>query len=137
MNFTPTHYRNMCGSSLHGYVTASYYELRQMFGDPLPGGSSDNKVSTEWRFVGDDGSVISLYDYKATVLYSKSYPTVEAFRRAAQYQWHVGALRLEQAQRFIYWLKTKLGMLVRSPQDTDSPIYAMETAPFYKGDYER
>ena len=99
---------NLDGTSLQGCVEASFAQLRQIFGDPLPE-TDGYKVSTEWVLLCPvDGMTVTLYDYKETNLYSKDYPTVEEFRANPSYEWHVGAKDKFVAERFIAWLKWKL-----------------------------
>mgnify|MGYP003395093666 CR=1 FL=1 len=94
-------------SGLQGYVEASYTQLLQILG-PHEAESDGYKVSTEWQLVGDDGSEVSVYDYKETNLYGRALPTVERFRSRPRYDWHVGASSMAAANRFIGWLENKL-----------------------------
>ena len=55
------------GTSLMGYVDASYGKLRSVFGPPLSGSSGDGKVKAEWLIEFDDGTVGTIYDYKSSV----------------------------------------------------------------------
>ena len=55
------------GTSLMGYVDASYGKLRSVFGPPLSGSSGDGKVQCEWLIEFDDGTVGTIYDYKSSV----------------------------------------------------------------------
>lgn len=59
------------GTSLKGYITASYHELVEMFGDPAYGESGDSKctftfvVNYEVEYDGDyDYGTFTLYDWK-------------------------------------------------------------------------
>lgn len=63
------------GTSLQGYVTATYDELVAVFGKD--GGSGD-KVTAEWVLQFDDGTVATIYDWK-------QYETPTGL-----YDWHVG-----------------------------------------------
>ena len=94
--------------SFHNHVvTASFRELVKAFGPPEMG--DDYKVSAEWTFAGPEGSVVTLYDYKATALYDSDLPTVTAFRKSKRkYNWHVGAETLEQARDAQLWLTKQL-----------------------------
>lgn len=66
------------GSSLSGYVEASYYELEQVFGEPTyVDEDPQEKVQTEWT--------LSLNGVTATVYNWKTGSTP-----AGQYRWHVG-----------------------------------------------
>ena len=55
------------GTSLMGYVDASYGKLRSVFGPPRSRRSGDGKVKTEWLIKFDDGTVGTIYDYKSSV----------------------------------------------------------------------
>ena len=64
-------------SSLLGYISTTYNELVNSFGNPTNIGSSDDKVTAEWILkVGN--KVITIYDYK-----EKGTPK-------GYYNWHVG-----------------------------------------------
>jgi len=97
------------GTSLRGYIRASFAQLRELFGEPM-GSSGDGKVSTEWHFVGQQGQVITLYDYKETKEYDDSpgMPTVEEFRSWPFHVWHVGAKHGADALAFVAWLTAQL-----------------------------
>ena len=82
------------GGSLVGVFYCSYRELVGAFG--RPNGKSDGyKVSTEW-IVKDTvtGHIFTIYDYKATKLYSSSLPSVRAFRSRESFDWHIGGEEL-------------------------------------------
>jgi hypothetical protein len=97
---------NANGTSLRGYIRASYAELAKLFGEA---DSADGcKVSSEWKFSGPSGQVVTLYDYKETSLYDSGLPTVEEFRAFSAHDWHVGAVEGRDALAFIAWLSGKL-----------------------------
>jgi len=50
------------GTSLKGYITASYDELVELFGEPDPG--CGTKVEAEWVVRFDDGLVATVYNWK-------------------------------------------------------------------------
>lgn len=92
-------------SSLQGYFTASYADLKKVLGEPQ---SSDGyKVSTEW-IVEHNGRTWTIYDYKETDLYEPGYPSVEQFRKLPEYQWHIGGEGKEGLNKFIKDLKALL-----------------------------
>jgi len=64
------------GTSLDGYVTATYSQLQSMFGKPIVG-SGDGKVRREW-VLDIAGAIITIYDYKDSTPISKII------------EWHVG-----------------------------------------------
>lgn len=71
------------GTSLQGYVYASYDDLVSVFGQPSVGPdkpSSDEKVTCEWNLEFEDGTVATIYDWKE---YTGKTPR-------GRYEWHVG-----------------------------------------------
>lgn len=68
------------GTSLQGYIHATYSELVDFFGEPLEGDGC--KVSAEWNFDFEDGTVATLYDWKLSEPIA-NYPLEE-------YEWHIG-----------------------------------------------
>lgn len=89
---------DICGTSLQGYVTASYSKLVEMFGQPADGDGC--KVSTEWAFTDESGNAVTLYDYKQTSMYDDGLPSVAEFRARSAYEWHIGAKSRDIAQAF-------------------------------------
>lgn len=67
------------GTSLQGYIHATYAELVDFFGEPL---AMLNDVSAEWIFQFEDGTVATLYDWKLSEPIA-NYPLEE-------YEWHIG-----------------------------------------------
>ena len=63
------------GTSLKGYVTATYAELVARFGEPERGG---DKTTAEWALAFEDGTVATIYDWK-------EYDTP-----MGKYNWHIG-----------------------------------------------
>ena len=66
---------NINGTSLKGYLVASYDELVKAFGQPVFGG---DKVNVVWELQYEDGTVATIYDWKE--------PAVPMGR----YAWHIG-----------------------------------------------
>lgn len=75
------------GTSLMGYVKATYSEIVALFGEPHLGPSGDGKVNVEWHvefavhddeFETDDIYVATIYDWK------------EAEVPIGAYEWHIG-----------------------------------------------
>jgi hypothetical protein len=88
------------GTSLQGYVTASYAELAAIFGPADPANrDGDGKVSTEWLLKFEDGTDATVYDYKDTSLYDEGLPTPEQFRALPSYDWHIGGRSPEAVHR--------------------------------------
>lgn len=79
------------GTCFQEYVTASYLELFELFGSPNSKGD-EYKVSTEWDLVlKNEGAIITIYDWKTTVLYDPGGISVDELRRLPEYEWHIGA----------------------------------------------
>ena len=81
------------GSSLVGYVKATYEELIEAFGEPTyKEPSGDGKVSTEWKleFELPDGQyvVATIYDWKM-------YDGGTACRSGEKFEWHVGGFNYD------------------------------------------
>ena len=51
------------GTHLVGYLSASYSDLLEEFGEPTVGPSLDGKVQAEWE-IGSSLGAITIYDYK-------------------------------------------------------------------------
>src|SRR6056300_530935 len=77
------------GTSLVGYVEATYEELVYAFGEPTyDDPSADDKVSTEWnlKFYDEDWDrevIATIYDWK-------DYDGGKTSRSGKPYRWHVG-----------------------------------------------
>ena len=84
------------GTSGQLEVKTSYKKLVELFGEP--DGSEDDKVSSEWVLRSSEGDVVTIYDWKATNLYSKDNPSVKQFRARKGYDWHIGAKNKEAAE---------------------------------------
>jgi hypothetical protein len=54
------------GTSLRGYITTSYDELAEIFGEPDygPNDHSGDKVTCEWSLQFEDGTVATIYEWK-------------------------------------------------------------------------
>ena len=102
----------LAGISLQGYLTASFDELKSVFGEPNSPGD-DYKVSTEWEIKGiDSGAELTIYDWKETVLYDSHELTVEDFRKLPSYEWHVGGNSKGGIFELTKFLGDKLGRSV-------------------------
>jgi hypothetical protein len=75
--------KEMWGTSLKGYLTATYDELVAKFGKPNAGASGDGKVKAEW-ILEAKGTIVTIYDYKE---YSKSVKYVT--------DWHIGGFEMD------------------------------------------
>ena len=81
------------GSSLKGYVEATYEELIKAFEEPTyKEPSGDGKVSTEWKleFAHQDGKYVigTIYDWKM-------YDNGTACRSGEKFKWYVGGFDYE------------------------------------------
>lgn len=87
-------YRFEYTGGLVGHFDASYAQLRAILGPPSYtvswNDNRDGKVSTEWYLRGDDGSRLTIYDYKMTNHYSRKMPGIRTFRSLPTYTWHIG-----------------------------------------------
>jgi hypothetical protein len=64
---TATHenWKAVSGTHLHGYITATRDEIEAVFGAPtIAKAEPDDKVTTEWYLIFDDGTVATIYDWK-------------------------------------------------------------------------
>ena len=75
MKFTQATWTEANGTSLQGYVTATYDQLVERFGEPEGGG---DKTTVEWCLAFEDGTIATIYDWKEyeTPMYA--------------YDWHIG-----------------------------------------------
>jgi hypothetical protein len=79
---------NLEGTHLQGYAPVPFSRVVEVFGEPRHG---DYKVAFEWAIVFADGTVASIYDYKASSLYGEpDAPTPEQMRAQDFSDWHVG-----------------------------------------------
>jgi hypothetical protein len=79
------------GTSLQGYVTTSFANLKKILGEPNSTGD-EYKVSTEWNIVFADGTVATIYDWKLTTMYDDDGLTVAQVRTASEIEWHIGGV---------------------------------------------
>jgi hypothetical protein len=66
------------GTSLVGYVSTTYDALKEKLGDPIDVRSGDGKVSCKWILESDDGTIMTIYDWKM-----EETPKWK-------YKWHIG-----------------------------------------------
>ena len=106
VEYGPDQYMDPCGSSLMGYVTASYGDLVGLFGEPnCPAG---DKTWNSWDisftvFEDDEGEdhqdiYASIYDWKEM--------GPEVSRDGEKYRWHIGGFREKEHQA--HWLVSDL-----------------------------
>ena len=106
VEYGPDQYMDPCGSSLMGYVTASYGDLVGLFGEPnCPAG---DKTWNSWDisftvFEDDEGEdhqdiYASIYDWKEM--------GPEVSRNAGQHVWHIGGFHGKEHPA--HWLVSDL-----------------------------
>ena len=79
---------NPSGTSLQGYMTATYNELVEVFGQPDWGPDfDDEKVTCEQCLEFEDGTVATIYDYK------------RGRTPYGQYEWHIGGFNKDAVDR--------------------------------------
>lgn len=78
------------GTSLSGYIEASYSTLVKLFGESL-GPSADNKVAAEWHLLikdrGEEVGFATIYNYKD----GKNYAGANGLNVEDIQTWHVGS----------------------------------------------
>jgi len=75
MKFTQGTWTEANGTSLQGYIMATYDQLVARFGQPDEGG---DKTTVEWVLAFADGTIATIYDWK-------EYETPMGL-----YSWHIG-----------------------------------------------
>ena len=72
------------GTSLQGYMNATFDELFEEFGAPTyDEPSGDGKVDVEWCLRFDDGTLATIYNWK-------DYDNGERCKSGESYRWHIG-----------------------------------------------
>lgn len=71
---------------LQGYIEASYWELKDLFGQPMD--REDNKVDVEWVINFEDGSYATIYNYKN----GKNYCGKNGIPTTKIRDWHIGGV---------------------------------------------
>lgn len=84
---------NTGGTSLLGYVTADYADLKKAFGKPLDG--DGYKVDAEWELEFPDGKVATIYNWKD----GKAYCGSSGTPKTKITDWHVGGNEVEVVNR--------------------------------------
>lgn len=91
------------GTHLQGYVTATYDELVEVFGEPDLKQSNlynlewemEDKIATEWYFIGEDWNGQAL---PCTIYDWKDYDAGLRSRSGRPYEWHIGGKSLQAVQ---------------------------------------
>ena len=74
------------GTSLIGSVDVSYRKLVNVFGKETFGMSGDKKSQCEWNLQFNDGTIVTIYDWKV----NKKYCGKEGLSKSKVKDWHVG-----------------------------------------------
>lgn len=72
------------GTSLQGYITAGYFDLKRLFGKPTDG--DKYKTDAEWEIEFSDGTVATIYNYKD----GKNYCGSEGTPKTKITEWNIG-----------------------------------------------
>jgi hypothetical protein len=89
---------DLVGTHLQGHMNIPFSRVVAVFGEP--GEADGYKVAFEWRITFADGTVASIYDYKASSLYGDGddCPTPEQMRANEFSDWHIGGKSARAAQ---------------------------------------
>ena len=94
---------NVGGTSLQGYIKASYEQLLKAFGAPNPNLCDNYKTDVEWAFKFADGTVATLYNWKN----GKNYlGEAEGLELNDIYEWHVGGFSEKAVARLLEKLRS-------------------------------
>jgi hypothetical protein len=83
---------NLVNTHLQGHLDVPFSRVVKTFGEP--GEADGYKIAFQWRITFSDGTVASIYDYKASSLYGDGgdAPTPEQMRANEFSDWHVGGI---------------------------------------------
>jgi hypothetical protein len=81
------------GTHLQGYISATYDQLVERFGQPDGGG---DKTTVEWCLAFEDGTVATIYDWK------------EWETPLGKYNWHIGGRNHMAVTRVTQTFKQKV-----------------------------
>tara|TARA_Y100000034_G_C6908961_1_gene422773 strand:+ start:209 stop:739 length:531 start_codon:yes stop_codon:yes gene_type:complete len=113
MNFTLNNNIDLTGTSFRDYYLCAPTDLFETFGEPAL--DDEYKVSLSYCFIDDADFVYTLYDWKATSLYSSGLEHPCDFRDSAyNYKFHIGTIpehdggpSQERINAFKLWLDTE------------------------------
>lgn len=95
---------NLDGTHLQGYLNVPFSKIVEVFGEPKTQ-VDGYKVAFEWAITFADGTIASIYDYKASTLYNglfeqdengndttvrTEWPTPQEMRAQEFSDWHIG-----------------------------------------------
>lgn len=72
------------GGSLQGYITANYKDIKKVFGKPH--NSDGYKADAEWDILFEDGTYVTVYNYKD----GKNYLGSQGTPKTKITDWHIG-----------------------------------------------
>ena len=93
---------NVGGTSLQGYIKASYEQLLQTFGAPNPKLCDNYKTDVEWAFKFADGTIATLYNWKN----GKNYLGDEGLELNDIYEWNVGGFNEKAVSKLLEKLRS-------------------------------
>ena len=93
---------NVGGTSLQGYIKASYEQLLKTFGPPHEGMSDNYKTDVEWAFEFADGTIATLYNWKN----GKNYLGDEGSELNNIYEWNVGGFNDKAVSKLLEKLRS-------------------------------
>ena len=94
---------NVEGTSLQGYIKASYEQLLAAFGPPNPRLTDNYKTDVEWAFEFADGTIATLYNWKN----GKNYLRGEGLELNDIYEWNVGGKTEKAVSRLLEKLRAQ------------------------------
>lgn len=71
-------------TSLQGEIQTTYAQLEEMFGEPTDG--DGYKIDAEWEIQFEDGTVVTIYNYKDGVNYNGA----SGLHKTQITNWHIG-----------------------------------------------
>ena len=74
------------GGSLQGYIDASYWDIKKVFGNPKKMHDGYYKSDVEWMIKFDDGTYVDIYNYKD----GKNYCGKSGTPTSKIRDWHIG-----------------------------------------------
>lgn len=102
MQFTHSPEADINFTSRHAEVWIAPEQLVRMFGQP--GEADGYKISGRYVFEADDGSVVTLYDWKCTSLYQGRLSPEAFWASTRRANFNIGAHDPGAARRFVRWL---------------------------------
>ena len=92
---------NDIGTCRVGTVDIGFYQIKRVFGKPVPTEDCDYKSEAEWRIEFEDGVVATIYDYKVGKKYEGNYYGTAKTKIT---HWHVGGhdeIALERIKKLL------------------------------------